>query len=165
MIKISRDDWGASEPRHAYSKHIPRFVGIHHSASDQDAYNGAPSIRTFQRYHQHHRGWNDIGYHYIIGPDGKVYEGRPEDAMGAHVKGKNDGSIGICLIGDYRPGRDQLTRFGWSALVGVCCEVMKRWNIPPDQLYGHRDLGYTQCPGDQLYYPIAVIRFIYGVEL
>ena len=47
------------------------------------------------------RGWSGIGYHYVIDRDGTVVEGRPLERVGAHVKGHNTGSIGVCLIGGH----------------------------------------------------------------
>ena len=44
-------------------------------------------------------GWDGVGYHKIINRPGKVENGRPEYWIGAHVKGKNDISLGVCLIG------------------------------------------------------------------
>ena len=45
------------------------------------------------------RGWSDVGYHYVIKLDGTIELGRPIDKIGAHTKGQNQGSIGICYIG------------------------------------------------------------------
>ena len=44
-------------------------------------------------------GWNGIGYHKIILRDGTIENGRPEYWVGAHVKGFNEISLGVCLIG------------------------------------------------------------------
>ena len=45
-------------------------------------------------------GWDGIGYHKVIKRSGKVENGHPEYWIGAHVKGKNSISLGVCLIGD-----------------------------------------------------------------
>ena len=54
---------------------------------------------TIKRWHTEDRGWSDIGYHYVIRLDGCLEAGRPLDRTGAHVKGHNKDSIGICYIG------------------------------------------------------------------
>ena len=54
------------------------------------------------RWHRQ-RGWKGIGYHYLIDRDGTVAEGRPIEKVGAHVKGHNTGSVGVCLIGGRWP--------------------------------------------------------------
>ena len=56
------------------------------------------SVDTIRKWHKK-RGWRDIGYHYIIQLDGTISQGRPIDKAGAHTKGHNLDSIGICYIG------------------------------------------------------------------
>ena len=86
-------------------------------------------------------GWNGIGYHKIINRSGKVEDGRPEYWVGAHVKGKNDISLGVCLI-----GRDTFTKNQFKSLE----LVLKKWKrlYPNAKIVGHRDTGKTQktCP-------------------
>lgn len=52
--------------------------------------------------HMNRKGWNDIGYNFLVGEDGNVYEGRGWGKQGAHSVPFNKKSIGICIIGDYR---------------------------------------------------------------
>ena len=93
--------------------------------------------------HQMHLkfGWNGIGYHKIINRSGKVENGRPEYWIGAHVKGKNDISLGVCLI-----GRDKFTKKQYLSLE----RVLKKWKLlyPQAKIIGHRDAGNTDktCP-------------------
>ena len=61
-------------------------------------------------------GWDGIGYHYVIGRDGRCEAGRPEFWQGAHVRGINDQSLGVCLIGRTISPQNRCT--GWS-----CCYV------------------------------------------
>jgi N-acetylmuramoyl-L-alanine amidase len=86
-------------------------------------------------------GWNGIGYHKIINRSGKVENGRPEYWIGAHVKGKNDISLGVCLI-----GRDNFTKNQFKSLK----RVLKKWKklYPNAKIVGHRDTGKTKktCP-------------------
>ena len=53
--------------------------------------------------HQWHlkKDWSGIGYHFLVRKDGTIYQGRPEDTIGAHAKGANHDSIGICAEGDF----------------------------------------------------------------
>jgi hypothetical protein len=60
-------------------------------------------VRGIQGFHQNGRGWIDIGYHFLIGPEGIIYQGRPENVRGAHAT-PNTNKVGICLIGDYQGG-------------------------------------------------------------
>lgn len=86
-------------------------------------------------------GWDGIGYHKIIKRSGKIENGRPEYWVGAHVKGKNDISLGVCLI-----GRDTFTKNQFRSLD----RVLKKWKktYPNAKIVGHRDAGNTKktCP-------------------
>ena len=86
-------------------------------------------------------GWDGIGYHKVITRSGKVENGRPEYWIGAHVKGKNHISLGVCLI-----GRDNFTKNQFKSLE----HVLKKWKklYPNAKIVGHRDTGKTKktCP-------------------
>ena len=86
-------------------------------------------------------GWDGIGYHKIINRSGEIENGRPEYWVGAHVKGKNDISLGVCLI-----GRNKFTKEQFISLE----KVLKKWKslYPKAKIVGHKDTGNTQktCP-------------------
>ncbi len=86
-------------------------------------------------------GWDGIGYHKVICRSGKVENGRPEYWIGAHVKGKNNISLGVCLI-----GRDYFTKSQFLSLE----KILKDWKslYPDAKIVGHRDTGNTSktCP-------------------
>ena len=86
-------------------------------------------------------GWDGIGYHKIITRSGRIENGRPEYWVGAHVKGKNEISLGVCLI-----GRDRFTKRQFVSLE----RILKKWKTryPSAKIVGHRDTGDTQktCP-------------------
>ena len=86
-------------------------------------------------------GWEGVGYHKIIKRSGKIENGRPEYWVGAHVKGKNDISLGVCLI-----GRDHFTKKQFISLE----KVLKSWKFlyPNAEIVGHKDTGNTKktCP-------------------
>ena len=86
-------------------------------------------------------GWDGIGYHKIIKRSGKIENGRPEYWIGAHVKGKNDISLGVCLI-----GKDTFTKNQLIALE----RILKKWKktYPYAKIVGHKDTGNTRktCP-------------------
>lgn len=86
-------------------------------------------------------GWDGIGYHKIILRDGTIENGRPEYWIGAHVKGKNKKSLGVCLI-----GRDKFTNKQFSSLK----IILNKWKLkyPKAKIVGHCDTGDTlkTCP-------------------
>ena len=86
-------------------------------------------------------GWDGIGYHKVICRSGKIENGRPEYWIGAHVKGKNDISLGVCLI-----GRDHFSKLQFLSLE----KVLRRWKslYPNAKILGHCNTGNTKktCP-------------------
>ena len=60
------------------------------------------SVEDIDRWHRQ-RGFNCIGYHWVVYRDGSVHPGRPEEMVGAHCKGYNQHSIGVCYVGGLRP--------------------------------------------------------------
>ena len=118
---------------------------IHCSATKPSMNVGVDEIRD---WHQD-RGWSDIGYHWVIRRDGTVEKGRPEYIAGAHARGHNQDSIGICLVGgineDGKPDCNY-TSAQYRALNDTINGIYGRYNI--NEVLGHRDLpGVTkECP-------------------
>lgn len=108
-------------------------------------------MRSMQRFHQEDRGWDDIGYSFVAGSDGNIYEGRGWHWQGAHTLGHNSIGYGVSFIGDYAASlpsqhsmalvRDQL----------ASCAVAGGRLVPSFILQGHRQVVSTACPGDALY--------------
>ena len=73
---------------------------VHHSAIYKA--DGRATLLEVQRLHREDRGWADVGYHFMLDVDGAIYEGRDLRARGVHTRGRNTGSVGVCLLGDYR---------------------------------------------------------------
>lgn len=86
------------------SAHYPvREIVVHCSATRPDWLDGHgidAQVAEIRAWHKA-QGWSDIGYHWVIGRSGELRPGRREDVVGAHVQGRNSGTIGICLIGGY----------------------------------------------------------------
>ena len=88
-------------------------------------------------------GWSDIGYHFVITLDGLVHEGRAIETIGAHTKGQNKNSIGVCYIGGAN-GDDTRTDDQKDALVDLL--VYLKTTYPKVKIYGHRDFSDKYCP-------------------
>lgn len=102
---------------------------------------------TVQDIHNCHitdKGFAGIGYHYYIRLDGTIYKGRPDDAIGAHCKGFNTNSLGICFEGDYdsRTEMQQSQLEAWYSLRSYLNDLYGE--LP---LYVHREVGESACPG------------------
>ena len=90
------------------------------------------------------KGWNDIGYHYVIRRSGEVEKGRADEVPGAHVYGYNARSLGICLVGGG-DGIVDYTAAQWDSLKALCMRLKQKY--PKVNVSGHNDLdsGKT-CP-------------------
>ena len=122
-------------------------IVLHYSATYPDQDIGAAEIDVMHRQ----RGFKKIGYHYVIRWDGRVEQGRKETEVGAHVKGKNTGKLGICCIGGLERktgpdvGVDNRTPEQIAATIRLVRELLQRY--PGAKVVGHKDLAPTQCPG------------------
>jgi N-acetylmuramoyl-L-alanine amidase len=148
---VSASVWGASRPRSSLAASGPlRHLVLHHTAYPSHRIGGTSvaaqsrHMREIERWHLD-RGFLAIGYHFVISPTGRIFRGRPLDRMGAHVKGHNRGTVGICLMGDFE--RERPTVAALAALAAV------RSNLVPGgagvPLRGHNDHNgqATRCPG------------------
>jgi LysM repeat protein len=106
-------------------------------------------LRRIDRYHREGRGWAAIGYHWLVSPDGQVYEGRPESIQGAHTRNANSNNLGISMMGDFH--KNSPTARHVSILKAVLEDARKRYGLPRSKVFGHRDHMATACPGDHLY--------------
>lgn len=109
-----------------------------------------PSMKVdatvIDRWHRE-RGWLKIGYHYVIGMDGTIEIGRDVDSIGAHAKGYNASSIGICLVGglseDGEP-EDNYTDAQWDML-WVLVKGLET-TFPEAKVIGHNNVSSKTCP-------------------
>jgi len=97
---------------------------------------------TVHRWHVE-RGFDGVGYHHVITESGEVQAGRPHYWAGAHVRGHNAHSLGICLIGR---GKEDFNHAQLKALVALLKGLNAQY--PEAVVLGHRDLDSTKtCPG------------------
>ena len=121
------------------------LIIIHYSATE----NG--NVEIFRRFHKETNGWDDIGYHFVItngknGADGEIQKGRALQKQGAHAKGRNHNSIGICLVGN-----NKFTEKQKKALVQLTAELCQKYQIKPSEktIQSHHE----KCPGPGLDLP------------
>ena len=150
----------------------PTHIVVHHTATPNDPLTSdwAARVRSIWGFHAITRDWGDIGYHFLIDPNGVIYEGRykgvrPNDGTvidGAHVLGYNRATIGISMMGTFSGVAP--TTSAQNALTSLLAWLMTSYEITPDTtayyahknvtlntIVGHRDIGSTTCPGDVLY--------------
>lgn len=126
---------------------------VHCSATRADWWAHLPTsekVAEIRRWHVKDRGWKDIGYHYLIDRNGTVATGRPLEQVGAHVQGRNIGTIGVCLIGGH--GSAETDRFEQhftvqqdKALRHLLADLQHRYKI--SKVSGHNQYAAKACPG------------------
>jgi hypothetical protein len=177
---IPRLSWGANELlKRAPPYYAPAlsFAVVHHTAG-ANAYTreqSAAIVKAIQVYHVRGNGWNDIGYNFLVDKYGQVFEGRyggmTRNVVGAHAEGFNTGSVGVALLGNYGSAVpsaeakaalvrllawrldlahvDPLTTLSWIS--GGNARFPRGVPVFLRVISGHRDTGFTDCPGARLY--------------
>ncbi|XP_066603431.1 peptidoglycan-recognition protein SC2-like [Prorops nasuta] len=152
---ISRSEWGARNatgPIKNLSVGPTPYVLIHHSDTGGCITQALcqAKIRLIQNYHINVRHWGDIGYNFLVGEDGNVYEGRGWDKHGAHSKFYNSKSIGICIVGNYTRREPNVAAVrATKQLIAYGASIDKI--SATYTLLGHKQTAPTLCPGDKLY--------------
>ena len=116
------------------------LIVVHSSATLPDPKYGVEWIRNI---HVNEKGWDDIGYHYVIPPDGIVIPARSVYRAGAHAFGYNRNSIGICLIGgvdENNKAVDNYTKHQKASLITLLKVLRLQWGRDI-AICGHRDLS------------------------
>ncbi len=132
-----------------------KAVVLHHSATES---GGAGAFRVFHRLV---RGWDDLGYHFVIGNgthtgDGVLEEGRPLRCRGAHARGANEFSLGVCLVGDFNKGKPTLRQMNTLGL--LLGRLMKEYGLSESAIMLHSQVmgSKTECPGRNLTLAMAL---------
>ena len=151
---VTREQWKSEpQPLPEETKHTPQYITIHHGGVDwKPGRDPVEFVRAVQKWGQKERNWPDLPYHFMIAPDGRIFECRPlEYAPQSNTKYDLPGHVGIELMGNFqtqRPSEAQL-----KSLVALTAWVSQEYKIDPDQhIAGHRDVaqGQTSCPGKDL---------------
>jgi flagellar hook assembly protein FlgD len=177
---VPRASWGADEAirrnQPSYAESV-RFAMIHHTAGQNGYSRGqaAAIVRGIQLYHVKSNGWNDIGYNFLVDRFGTVYEGRfggaERNVVGAHARGFNTGSTGIAVLGTHTGAPP--SQAAMDAVAKLVAWRLDLAHVDPAGLFtfisggserfrtgipvllravsGHRDTGFTTCPGDAFY--------------
>ena len=145
----SRAEWGALPPRGSYSRNAGIHTQVlHHTAMPTPSASNTLAedcavMREIQRIH-FANGWTDIAYHRVALPSGRIFEGRPSWAIGAHVLNHNTGTVGISCAGNYEASAVP------PALVPAAAKAASGLPGSSARMVGHYQLGPTACPGKNL---------------
>ena len=132
------------------SQFVPKRIFVHHSLTKDSL---TVSWNAIRKYHTQTLNWSDIGYHAGVElvasggePSFEVLMGRPWDRSGAHVRGQNHDSLGICFVGNYDLSvpRKEMLQAGAVMIV----QWMKLFNIQIYDIYTHNQFDKSKsCPG------------------
>ncbi|MEZ0484223.1 N-acetylmuramoyl-L-alanine amidase [Fibrella aquatica] len=168
---------GLTAPKSLPTQTKVQFVIVHHSAGSNATTNFTEEVRNIYLQHTQLNGWNDVGYNFLIGRDGVIYEGRDgqgvmdgDNVLGAHFCAQNSGTVGICLMGNFNDS--QPSAISLASLNQLIGWKLKKENLQPigvafhpgsakqlNLISGHRDgVCATECPGSNLYASLPTIR-------
>jgi hypothetical protein len=180
---VSRTGWGCPDGQGsgwASQYTTVTHLIVHHSATANASSDWAATVRSIWDFHTNDRGWGDIGYNYLVDPNGVIYEGRAggDNVIGAHFSCQNGGTMGVCMLGTFTsvsPTAAALTSLkrllAWKAEqrainpLGTAYHAGTRLTLPT--ISGHRHgnpavpeyaCTTTSCPGDNLYGQLPAIR-------
>lgn len=185
---IRRSQWGAKESLTSGVSTAAgiRSVVVHHTeGSNTYGRKDSPQIlRGILSYHTQSLGWADIGYNVLIDKYGQVFEGRHGglnlNVIGAHCLGYNNGTFGVSIMGSYKTSgpptaaRKALAHvIGWRLLGAFRTKVSEKSSftvtsanvthkkgstISLPRIFAHRDVNYTDCPGNAFYAKMSAVR-------
>ena len=177
---VNRKGWLCPQDENVSSRSLTTVTHliIHHSAAHNVSSDFAAVVRTYWDWHVNGNGWDDIGYNWLVDPNGVLYKGRAwktetqENVLGAHNSGKNSGTAGICFIGNYVSSipSDE----GLNMISRISAFLADKYEIDPvgtsyhaaidavnDNITGHgQSGGGTACPGTQIINRMPDIRLL-----
>lgn len=159
---IGRSGWTATGP--VGSKVNPmqsvNKLTIHHEGWDAvyftDQRTTGQRIEKIRRYHVESNKWGDIGYHYVVDRGGRLWEARPLQYQGAHVRNNNPNNIGILVLGNFEkqaPSSAQL-----RTLFATTQSLCRQHGIRANRVRSHREINPTTCPGRNLQNRMDALR-------
>ncbi len=150
---IPRQGWNATEAK-PYKSQVPVQITVHHEGGKvlYETDNAAQRLKNIQTWGMgKDRNWADIPYHFLIAPDGTVYEGRnPLTAGETATEYDRSGHLLICFLGNYE--EQKLNENLLDVLTKLIAKLCVQYHISPDTIASHRDhSSMTTCPGENIF--------------
>ena len=120
-----------------------QYIIIHCSATPEGR---NVTVEDVRRWHTIDNGWSDIGYHWYIEIDGTLQQGRKEYRNGAHARGYNSKSVGVCYAGGVEGRLPKDTRTDAQKETLRCLLIDLKLRYPKAIIIGHRDISDKSCP-------------------
>ncbi|HHY72425.1 MAG TPA: N-acetylmuramoyl-L-alanine amidase [Bacillus bacterium] len=126
-------------------------IQIHHTWKPRKSdYNGETTIAGMWRYHKETRGWQDIGQHFSVAPDGLIWDGRSLELDPAGIAGHNSGGIMFEMIGNFDQGEEKLEGQQLDAIVVAIRALMEKFKLSLSSIVFHREHSPKTCPGTSI---------------
>jgi hypothetical protein len=149
---VPRSGWNAAEPR-AYKQHVPVRITIHHEGTKLEATDDAArKIKAIQTWGMGpDRNWVDIPYHFLIAPNGTIYEGRNVNTVGETATEYDpSGHLLITCLGNLEV--QEVSKEQLESLTRLIAYCSRKYKISHETIASHRDYSTkTNCPGKNLY--------------
>jgi hypothetical protein len=147
-----RSTWNADDPK-PFKQHVPERITIHHEGTKFDKSDDAPMhIKNVQTWGMgRDRNWIDIPYHFLIDPNGNIYEGRNVFTVGETATEYDPaGHLLITCLGNFE--EQDVSKEQLNSLIKLIAYCSKRFAISPETIASHKDYSnQTVCPGKNLY--------------
>jgi len=136
--------------KNSLQDNFPEYLIIHHAGGSDKNPLLDTSNQTFKIIQDYHisKGWENIGYHWVIEKTGNIVAGRPENYHGAHTSNYNNKSIGIVLCGNFDVTLP--TTAQTESLRKLLKEKMVQYNIPIEKIVPHRTFANKTCYGNKI---------------
>ena len=152
MVINPRSTWYADDPR-PFKPQVPERITIHHEGTKFEKSDDAPKhIKNVQTWGMgKDRNWVDIPYHFLIDPNGNIYEGRNIFTVGETATEYDPtGHLLITCLGNFE--EQEVSEEQLEALIRLIAYCCKKYQISPETIASHRDYSnQTVCPGKNLY--------------
>jgi len=151
---VTPAEWGSKpQPFPAEYNQTPRAVLLHHAGENWKlGTDPAQKLRNLQSWGQRDKNWNDVPYHYLISPDGRIFEGRSVSYKpDTNTNFDTTGFINVQLWGNFEEQR--VTQAQLASTVSVTAYLVDKHGLSIDSITTHMDEapGQTTCPGKDFY--------------
>lgn len=150
---VTPQEWGSTPDPMEHLRQTPRRITIHHAGevwkTGSDPFK---VIKNLQSWGKAEKKWPDVPYHFLISPDGRIFEGRPiVYRPDTNTDYSLDGHVGIDVWGNFEVQR--IDKVQLESLVKLVAWLCNEYKIDPATIAGHKDAapGQTVCPGKDFY--------------
>jgi hypothetical protein len=148
---IPKSEWGGGEATTSLMRaHFPTRLTLHHGGVRVDpAADHVKALRGLQMYGWNQKNWPDLPYHFVIEPDGNIYEGRDPLKVGdTNTTYDPTGHLLVCISGNFE--EQTVNEKQLAAVCDLYAWLCDLYNVNPETLRGHQEYAETLCPGRNL---------------